>query len=70
MTVWLATIHRECCRGVSARAANGKTACGEGLSARSLKADDSAIGVTTDNSRRVREFDLCSLDTVGADIAA
>ena len=43
----------------------GKTACGKGLSARTSKADDSAIGVTTDRSRFVREFDFCSFDTTG-----
>ena len=70
-TVWLATIQSECLKGVTARAANGKTACGEGRSARTLRADDSAIGVTTESSRRVREFDLCSFDTMGpAAIAA
>ena len=64
-TVWLVTIQSECLKGVSARAAKGKTACGEGRSARTLRADDSAIGVTTDSSRRVRELDLCSFDTAG-----
>ena len=43
----------------------GKTACGEVRSARTFRADDSSIGVTTDSSRRVREFDLCSFDTAG-----
>jgi hypothetical protein len=70
-TVWLDTIQSECRKGVTARAANGRTACGEGRSARTLKADDSAIGVTTDSSRRAREFDLCSFATAGlAGIAA
>jgi hypothetical protein len=64
-TVWLATIQSECLRGVSARAANGKAACGEVRSARTFRADDSAIGVTTDRSRLVREFDFCSFDTTG-----
>ena len=41
----------------------GKTACGEGRSARTFKADDSAMGVTTDRSRFFREFDFCSFDT-------
>jgi hypothetical protein len=43
----------------------GKTAWGEGLSVRTFKADDSAIGVTTDRSRLVSELDFCSLDTIG-----
>jgi hypothetical protein len=43
----------------------GKTACGDGLSVRTLNADDSSIGITTDSSRRVRELDLCSFDTAG-----
>jgi hypothetical protein len=65
-TVWLDTIHSECRRGVSAKAMTGKTACGEERSARTLKADDSAIGVTTDrSSRRVREFDFCWFDRAG-----
>jgi hypothetical protein len=64
-TVWLATIQTECQRGVSAKAANGKAACGEGRSTRTFKADDSAIGVTTDRSRFVREFDFCSFETIG-----
>jgi hypothetical protein len=64
-TVWLDTIHSECRKGVSAKAMTGKTACGEGRSARTLKADDSAIGVTTDSSRRVREFDLCWFERAG-----
>ena len=69
-TVWLDTIQSECLRGVSARAAIGKTACGEGRSARTFRADDSAIGVTTDSSRRVRELDLCSFDTAGPEAMA
>ncbi len=64
-TVWLDTIHSECRREVSAKAITGKTACGEERSARTLKADDSAIGVTTDRSRRVREFDFCWLERAG-----
>ena len=43
----------------------GKTAWGEGRSDRTLSADESSIGVTTDNSRRVRQFDFCSFDTAG-----
>ena len=43
----------------------GKTACGEVRSARTFKADDSAIGVTTDRRRLVRELDFCSFDTIG-----
>ena len=63
--MWFVTIHRECRKGVSARAENGSTACGDGRSARTLRSDESAIGVTTDNSRRVREFGFCSFDTAG-----
>jgi hypothetical protein len=44
----------------------GKTAWGDGLSARTFKADDSSIGVATDSNRRVSELDLCSFDTAGA----
>jgi hypothetical protein len=62
-TVWLETIHNECRRGVSANAKTGKTACGEVRSARTFRADDSAIGVTTDRRRFVREFDFCSFET-------
>jgi hypothetical protein len=65
IAVRLDTIHSECWRGVWAKAETGKTAWGEGLSARTLKADDSAIGVTTERNRFVREFDFCSFDTVG-----
>lgn len=61
----LTIIQTECLKGVSAIAANGKTACGEGRSGWELSADDSAMGVTADSSRRVRELDLCSLDTAG-----
>ena len=64
--MWLVTIQTECRSGVSAKAMTGKTACGEGLSARTLKAAVSSIGVTTDkSSRRVSELDLCSFDTAG-----
>lgn len=68
--MWLDTIQSECRRGVSARAAIGKTACGEGRSAWTFEADDSAIGVTTESSRRVRELDLCSFDTAGPEAMA
>jgi len=53
-------------------AEKGSTACGEGRSTRSLRADESAIGVTTDSSnRRVREKDLWTFDVLGpVDIAA
>ena len=53
-------------------AEKGKTAWGEGRSALSLRADESAIGVTTDSSsRRVRERDLWTFDAMGpVDIAA
>jgi hypothetical protein len=44
----------------------GKTACGEGRSVRTFRADDSSIGVTTDSRKRVSEFDLCSFETAGA----
>ena len=64
-TVWLAIIQSECLRGVSAKAMTGKTACGEGRSARTLRVDDSAIGVTTDRKRLVRAFDFCSFETTG-----
>ena len=64
-TVWFVTIHSECRKGVSAKAANGSTACGDGRSDRTLSADESSIGVTTDSSRRVSEFDFCSFDTAG-----
>ena len=46
----------------------GKTACGEVRSARTFRADDSAIGVTTDRSRFVRAFDFCSFDTSGPEV--
>jgi len=59
------TIQTECRSGVSDRTAIGRTACGDGRSARWLKVDDSAMGVTTDSSRRVRELDLCSFETAG-----
>jgi len=55
---------------VSAKAITGKTACGDGLSARTFNADVSSIGVTTDNSRRVSEFDLCSFETAGPEAMA
>jgi hypothetical protein len=64
-TVWLDTIQTECRKGVSDKAAIGRTACGDGRSAWTFKAVDSAIGVTTESSRRVREFDFCSFDTTG-----
>jgi len=50
---------------VSDKAAIGRTACGDGRSAWTFKTVDSAIGVTTESSRRVREFDFCSFDTTG-----
>jgi len=62
---WLDTIHSECRRGVSARAAIGKTACGDDRSVRTFKAADSSMGVTTDRRNRVSELDLCSFETAG-----
>ena len=44
----------------------GKTACGEGRSVRTFRAEDSSIGVTTDSRNRVSEFDLCSFETTCA----
>ena len=58
----LATIQTECLNGVSARAVKGMTAWGEGRSVRSLRVDDSTIGVTTDSSNRVKAF---SFETTG-----
>ena len=52
---------------MTARAATGKTACGDGLSGWTFAAEDSSIGVTTDNKKRVREIDLCSFDKAGPD---
>ena len=60
--VLLATIQTECLNGVSARAVKGMTAWGEGRSVRSLRVDDSTIGVTTDSSSRVKAF---SFETTG-----
>jgi len=70
--VWLDTIHRESRKGVSARAAIGKTAWGEGRSARTLRSVYLAIAATTESSSLVRvcSFETTGLAAVAASIAA